>query len=104
MNGGNAGDWNMADREGGGGSSPWIAFLAGIILVAIVAIGIVAYSGGFQRQQEQAELDLTAPDIRVNPPDVDLPEPPPAPQMPPSATPPAQPAPEPAPAEPSTTP
>lgn len=81
----------MADREGSGSSS-WIAFLAGIILVAIVAIGIIAYSGGFQPRQEAAELELNAPtietpDVNVNPPDVDLPEPPPAPQTPPSAEP-----------------
>lgn len=81
----------MADREGGGSSS-WIAFLAGIILVAIVAVGIIAYSGGFQPRQEAAELELNAPtinppDVELNPPDVDLPSPPPAPQTPPSAEP-----------------
>jgi hypothetical protein len=75
----------MADNEGGGGSS-WVAFLAGIILVAIVAVGIVAYNGGMQ-PRETAELELNVPDVNVNPPDIDLPEPPPAPSMPPSAAP-----------------
>ena len=70
----------MADREGG--SSSWIAFLAGIILVAIIAVGIIAYSGGLQPRQE-AELEIEMPNI--NPPDVDLPAPPPAPTTPPSA-------------------
>lgn len=74
----------MAEREGGG-SSPWVAFLAGIILVAIVAIGIVAYSGGFNRQQETAQLEMNVPDVKVNPPDINLPEPPSAPTTPPSA-------------------
>jgi hypothetical protein len=74
----------MAEREGGG-SSPWVAFLAGIILVAIVAIGIVAYSGGFNRQQDTAQLEMNMPDVKVNPPDIDLPEPPTTPTTPPSA-------------------
>lgn len=87
----------MADREGGGSS--WIAFLAGIILVAIVAVGIIAYSGGLQPRQE-AELEIETPninppDVNIESPDVDLPSPPPAPTTPPSA--------EPAPAE-TTTP
>ena len=80
----------MADREGGG-SSPWVAFLAGIFLVAIIAVGIVAYNGGLQRQ-ETAQLELNVPDVKVNPPDIDMPELP-APQSPPDA---AAPAPEPA--------
>ncbi|HYD88791.1 MAG TPA: hypothetical protein VEA80_15055 [Vitreimonas sp.] len=84
----------MADREGGG-SSPWLAFLAGIVLVAVIAFGIVAYSGGFQ-QQRTAELEVDLPDTNINPPDIDLPEPPPAPTVPPSAEPaPAETAPEP---------
>lgn len=74
----------MAEREGGG-SSPWVAFLAGIILVAIVAVGIVAYSGGFNRQQDTAQLEMNLPDVKVNPPDIDLPEPPVTPTTPPSA-------------------
>jgi len=73
----------MADKEGSG-SSPWVAFLAGIILVAVVAFGVVAYTGGLQ-QRETAQLELDMPDVNVNPPDIDLPEPPPAPQMPPTA-------------------
>lgn len=73
----------MAERESGG--APWVAFLAGIILVAIVAIGIVAYGGGFNRQQDTAQLEMNLPDVKVNPPDIDLPNPPPAPTVPPSA-------------------
>lgn len=73
----------MAEREGGGGS-PWVAFLAGIVLIAVVAFGVVAYTGGLQ-QPETAQLEVNVPDVKVNPPDIDLPEPPPAPTMPPSA-------------------
>ena len=47
----------MADNEGGGGSG-WVAFLAGIILVAIIAVGVVAYTGGFQPQQRTAQLGI----------------------------------------------
>lgn len=72
----------MAEREGGSGSAPWIAFLAGIVLVAIVAVGYFAYSG--QQPREQAELELNVPDVNVNPPDINLP-PPPQPATPPAA-------------------
>lgn len=73
----------MADREGGG-SSPWVAFLAGIILVAVVGFGVVAYTGAFQ-PREATQLEVDMPDVKVTPPDIDLPEPPPAPQLPPAA-------------------
>ncbi|MGD9968151.1 MAG: hypothetical protein AB7T59_16650 [Hyphomonadaceae bacterium] len=76
----------MAEREGSG-SSPWIAFLAGIIIVAIIAFGVVAYTGGLNSPRETAELELNVPDVNVNPPDINLPEPPPAPVTPPSAEP-----------------
>ncbi|WP_158767062.1 hypothetical protein [Terricaulis silvestris] len=66
----------MAEREGGGSS--WLAFLCGIVLVAIVAVGIVAYNGGMQ-PRETASLELNVPDVNINPPDVDLPEAPPIP-------------------------
>lgn len=79
----------MTDREiSGGGSSPWIAFLAGIVLVAIVAVGVVAYTG-WTTQQQTAQLEIDMPDVKINPPDIDLPDPPPAPQTPPSAEEPA---------------
>lgn len=85
----------MAEREGGG-SSGWLGFIAGIALLAVIAIGVVAYTGGFNRQQETAQLEIEAPDIDIETPDVDLPAPPPAPSMPPSAD--TSVAPEPAPA------
>lgn len=75
----------MAEREGGG-SAPWVAFLAGIVLVAVIGFGVAAYTGALQ-PREQAQLELDMPDVKINPPDIDLPDPPPAPQMPPSAEP-----------------
>lgn len=78
----------MAERERGG-SAPWVAFLAGIVLVALVGLGIAAYTGNLNPQRETAQLELNMPDVKVNPPDIDLPSPPPAPQMPPAAEQPA---------------
>ncbi len=72
----------MADNESGGGNG-WVGFLAGIVLLAVVAIGVVAYTGGLQ-PRETAQLELNVPDVNVNPPDINLPEPP-APQTPPTA-------------------
>jgi len=76
----------MADREGGS-SAPWVAFLAGIIIVALVGLGIAAYTGNLNTQREQASLELNVPDVNVQPPDVNLPSPPPAPSVPPAAEP-----------------
>jgi amino acid transporter len=73
----------MADNSSGG--SGWTAFLAGIILVAIIAVGVVAYTGGFNPQQRTAQIDVNMPDVKINPPDVHLPSAPPAPVTPPSA-------------------
>lgn len=74
----------MAERESGG--TGWTAFLAGIILVAVIGLGVFAYSGGFNgRQNDVAQMQVEMPDVRVNPPDVDLPDPP-APQTPPAAS------------------
>lgn len=76
----------MAEREGSGASS-WVAFLCGIVLVAIVAVGIVAYNGGIQ-PRETAQLEVNVPDVNIAPPDVDLPDAPRLP-APPSAEAPA---------------
>jgi hypothetical protein len=72
----------MADNESGGG---WTAFLAGVILVAVIGFGVFAYTGGFA-EREVAEMRIDMPDVKITPPDVELPSPPPAPQMPPSAS------------------
>lgn len=73
----------MAEKEGGGGSG-WLGFIAGIALLTVVAVGVVAFTGGFERQQT-ADLELNVPDINIDAPHIDLPAPPPAPELPPSA-------------------
>jgi hypothetical protein len=73
----------MPERESGG-SAPWIAFLAGIVLVAVIGFGVFAYNGGLNTQ-DVAEMQIDMPDVKIDRPEIDLPEPPPAPQMPPSA-------------------
>jgi len=75
----------MADNNSSGGTAPWVAFLAGIIIVALLGLGIAAYMGNLNRQRDNAQLELNMPDVKVNPPDVNLPSPPPAPQVPPAA-------------------
>lgn len=81
----------MADREGGGSATPWIAFLVGVVLVALVAVGYFAATN--QAPREEASLEINMPEM-PKAPDIDLPSPPPAPSLPPAA--------EPAPAAPAT--
>ncbi|MBX3511417.1 MAG: hypothetical protein KF700_09460 [Hyphomonadaceae bacterium] len=71
----------MAEKQSGS-ATPWIAFLVGVVLVAIVAAGFIATQSP---PQEQARLEINVPDIA--PPKIDLPEPPPAPTLPPAAEP-----------------
>ncbi len=74
----------MAEKEGGGGSAPWLAFLAGIVLVAVIGFGVFAYTG--MGRQDVADMQIDMPEVKIEPPEINLPEPPPAPQMPPSAS------------------
>ncbi len=79
----------MADNSSGG-STPWIAFIGGIILVALIAFGIYAYSGGgMSRPDAPQQIEIEAPTI--NPPDIEAPkiEAPQidAPELPPAPTP-----------------
>jgi len=73
----------MADNENGGGG--WTAFLAGIILVAVIGFGVFAYTGGFA-EREVAEMQVELPDVDIDTPEINLPAPPPAPQLPPTAS------------------
>lgn len=73
----------MAERDGGG-ATPWIAFLVGIALVALVAVGVVAYTNP---AHERANLEINLPEPKIVPPEIELPEPPPAPALPPQAAP-----------------
>jgi hypothetical protein len=72
----------MADREGSS-STPWIAFLVGVILVALVAVGYFVSTN--RAPQEEAKLEINMPEMKA--PDIDLPAPPPAPTLPPAAEP-----------------
>ncbi|MGE0830932.1 MAG: hypothetical protein AB7O04_16485 [Hyphomonadaceae bacterium] len=65
----------MADSENRSGGSSWLGFIAAILLVAVVGLGIYAYTGGMERQT--ASLEIEMPDA----PDIDLPE---APVVPPT--------------------
>lgn len=78
--------------SGDRGGSGWIGFLVGGLLVVLIIIGIVVYSGGGLNRVADTEVDL----------DVDLPAAPslPAPDLPklPPVEPPSVPDPTPAPA------
>ncbi|HYD88373.1 MAG TPA: hypothetical protein VEA80_12935 [Vitreimonas sp.] len=51
----------MADREGGGGSG-FTGVIVGALLVAALALGFVAYNGGFGGGQT-AEINVEAPEV-----------------------------------------
>lgn len=75
----------MADRQGS--STPWVAFLAGIVLVVAVIAVFLMYSGA--RNVEPADVRVEVPDVEVppiNPPDMD----PPTIDPPPDGAPPVQ--------------
>lgn len=64
----------MAERESSGSS--WLGFIAAILLLGVIGLGIYTYTGNMQR--ETASLEVNLPE----PPEVDLPE---APVVPPTA-------------------
>src|SRR5262245_40430127 len=74
-----AGSSEMADDTNSG--TPWLAFLTGLVLMGILAVGYFAYTGGAMHPvQKTAELQINAP--TYNPPDlpdVNITPPPPAP-------------------------
>ncbi|MEJ0060805.1 MAG: hypothetical protein WDM79_15030 [Terricaulis sp.] len=90
----------MADSDSGGSSAtPWLAFLTGIVVVALLVVGFFAFTGT-RPEQQTADLNLPtieAPEINlpdnVQPPSVDLPDVtinPPAAEPAPAAPAPAQ--------------
>jgi hypothetical protein len=86
----------MADSDSGNSATPWLAFLVGIVVVALLVVGFFAFTG----TSPQQTADLNPPAIET--PDIDLPDTininPPEP-APPAAELPEAPAPEPAPAQ-----
>ncbi|MBI3438649.1 MAG: hypothetical protein HY054_08385 [Proteobacteria bacterium] len=69
----------MVDREGDG--SGWLGFIAGVVVVALIGVAIYTYAdAGHPRQQAQIELNVH--DVKLNPPDIHPPSPPPEPSVP----------------------
>ncbi|MES1201422.1 MAG: hypothetical protein ABUS57_08225 [Pseudomonadota bacterium] len=55
-----------------GATAPWLAFLTGIVIVALLVGGFYYFSGAMQPQRT-AELNIDTPQIQtpqVNPPDL----------------------------------
>lgn len=47
----------QSEKNRSTGGTPWVAFLAGIILVAVVAFGVITYTGGLQETpSEQVQI------------------------------------------------
>lgn len=63
-------------HEGGGSSAaPWVAFIAGIVLVAAIAAFFIFGGRGLESPTKTLDVEVTAPQL----PDVKLPE---APRLP----------------------
>lgn len=81
----------MAENTGGS-SAPWIAFLVGILVVALIIVGVYAFNG-VPQPQEQAQLEINMPDIelpeapKISPPDLPDASPLPAPTEAPAPAP-----------------
>ncbi|HVY86126.1 MAG TPA: hypothetical protein VG943_13410 [Caulobacterales bacterium] len=61
----------MAESNSGGSATPWLAFLVGIVVVALLVVGFYAFGGA--QPQRTAELNINTPQIetpKVNPPDL----------------------------------
>ena len=64
-------------RGAGGGSSPWIAFIVGGLLVAVAVIAYVLYAGGLQPQAPRGvDIDVNLPKPPALPDAPKLPDPP----------------------------
>lgn len=60
----------MAESNSGS-ATPWLAFLVGIVVVALIVVGFYAWGG--QQPQRTAEVTINPPKIeapQVNPPDL----------------------------------
>lgn len=74
----------MAESNESSGT-PWLAFLTGLLLMGILAVGYFVYTGSSMQPQRTAELQVNMPDINM--PNVSPPQTPPAPQGTPSTEP-----------------
>lgn len=66
----------MAESNSGNSATPWLAFLVGMVVVAILVVGFIAING--VPNQETAELDIDAP--RIEAPEINLPDTPAPPE------------------------
>ena len=52
----------MSDtREGGGGSTPWLAFLVGALVVVVAVIAFFMYSGRKPSVPETVDVNINPP-------------------------------------------
>jgi hypothetical protein len=58
----------MAESDSGNSATPWLAFLVGIVVVALLVVGFFAFTG----TSPQRTADVTMPTIQT--PDINLPD------------------------------
>lgn len=51
----------MADDSGGG--SGFMGVIIGALLIAVIALGVFAYTGGFNGNNRTAEIKIEAPEV-----------------------------------------
>jgi hypothetical protein len=52
----------MADDSGGGGSG-FMGVIVGALLIAVIALGVFAYTGGLGGNTRTAEIKIEAPEV-----------------------------------------
>jgi hypothetical protein len=57
-----AGDFRMADDNGGGGSG-FMGVIIGALLVAVLVVGFMAYNGGFGGGGDSASIQIETPEV-----------------------------------------
>ncbi|MDP1739264.1 MAG: hypothetical protein Q8L23_17705 [Caulobacter sp.] len=67
----------MAEQSSGGGATPWLAFIVGGLLVAVVIVAFMMYSGRTLAGPDTVDVNIEAPKIPDAPklPDVPAPKP-----------------------------
>ena len=56
----------MVDGSGGGGSTVWLAFMVGALVVIVAVIGVMLYSSGSPLRR--ADVAVIAPSPSLQPP------------------------------------
>ena len=61
-------------------ATPWLAFLVGIVVVALIVVGVWAYNGGRPAEvaqlQPPQQINLQPPNVNVQPPAINVTPPP----------------------------